>query len=185
MKPAEKRKAKMSFELLQLQHNLKNLPVFKAGLSEKQINNNKNGDVILQSSIVIYTGNDTGVDSASINNLLNEINYNDELHEKVKTISEFLNNVYNLIEEDRRKDIFNITKTISLMYTASKAIENKITTDDFANRVKTFFSEKYKSSGFAAYASSSTAKKDVVKKRNEILVRSIVPEIELVTGIAV
>jgi hypothetical protein len=174
LKPAEKRKAKMSFELLQAQYEIKNLPVFQTGISEKQINSNKNGDALLQAMAIIHSENDTGIDSTSINELLDKDAFNDEFIEKTKQVAEYLNNVHDIIEEDYRKESFSIIKTVSLMYAASKAIESGVGAEDFSKRVVEFFNKRYQSSGFASYAFSGTAKKANVVNRTRILVDDII-----------
>ena len=173
LKAAEKRIAKMSPELREVVSTLKDLSVLQAGVSETQINRSINRDMVLQAMAIIATENDTGISSSEIDAHLFKGAYNSEVIEDTKASIEFLNEAYNSIGEDERKEIFNKSRTVSLAYAAYKALEQGLDVQEFANRVVQFFmtSELYKK--FSVYAKVGTAKKDNTKRRTEILLEGL------------
>lgn len=169
LKPSEKRKAKMSLELLSIQAELKEKEVLKAGLSESQINRNANGDTVLQIMALLKTDNQTDIGSSVIDKMVEEDQFTPELIGMAQSAIEYLNESYKRMVSENREKAFNKVKTISLLYGANYALQNNVKEDDFAAWIERFFINEYESTGFGTYASSGTTKKAFVEKRTNIM----------------
>lgn len=167
LKPSQLRKAKMSYDLLFSIAELKQLEVCQAGFSASAVNNDANSDMLLKALAVLKTDNHTALDSKTIDKYLEDESFNIENINELKEIALFLDEAYKQLDEKVAKKSFGASKTVTLFYVGRKAIEEKITSELFAQWIEQFFVTEYKKTGYAG-TSSGTTKIDAVKKRNQI-----------------
>lgn len=168
----EKRKAKMPLDLLVKISELMQMDVFQAGMSPNSLKREKHMGTVLQSMAVILTDNNTALSGNAIDQLIDERKFDDALIEQTKDAAEYLNQVYQQIEDKKtRRMIFSKTKTVSLIYIVNKLLTsgNKMSPEKFKEWCIKFFVEDYETSGYTA--SSGTAKLDRVKTRNNIALK--------------
>ncbi|MFF2532295.1 DUF262 domain-containing protein [Brevibacillus sp. NPDC058079] len=169
LKPSQLRKAKMSYELLSLLAELKQLVVFTTGFSPNAINNDQHADMILKAMAVMVTDNNTALDNKSLNKMLDENVFVSGILEETKEIADYLMNVHPLLDEKAQTKSYGQSKTVSLFYMARLAKREGRSFEEFAGWVTQFFVKDYAKSGFGSQ--SGTAKLESVRKRNEIILK--------------
>jgi hypothetical protein len=167
--PAEKRIALMDPKLRETIALLKELEIFNFGFPKQSLNRGANSDAIQQGMILLQSDGKAAIGSKAIDDVIADGGFDQAIQEQMISVSQFLNEAFRLVPESEQKQAFNKTKTVSLIYAASKAIEANITVDAFAEWIVKFFVDDYAASGFSEYASSGTASADSVKRRISIL----------------
>lgn len=165
LKPAEKRKAKMTAELRQFIDDIKRSPVYLCGFSETALKRDANGDAVQQSMIILATNGNTSIDSKTLDKLAEEDGYTAEIKAEMNQVLQFLNKTAEILEEDTKKKVFTKNKLSSMVLAAKEAIKEEVSPEDFAQWLYLFFDHEYKERGFEQYASASTTSKDNVQKR--------------------
>jgi Protein of unknown function DUF262 len=171
LKPAEKRKAKMSMELLNAIDEIKQTSVFQIGFNESALKRDANGEAVLQSMAVLITDGDTGLDNKTLDAMLDDNAFTLETVEEMKQITEYLGQVVQTFEEKQQKEIFKKNKITAMVLAAREAIKHNITPELFSDWVLVFFDKECEKRGFKQYLSGSTTKKEFVKKRIEIMMK--------------
>jgi Protein of unknown function DUF262 len=179
LKAAEKRKAKMSVELLKAIDEIKQSPVFQIGFSESALNRDTNGEAVLQSMTVLVTDGDTGLNDKSLTAMLDDNAYTTEIIEEMKQVTKFLEQVSQTLEEKQRKEIFKKNKITAMVLAVREAIKHNITPEMFSEWAQLIFDKECEERGFKQYSSGSTAKKEIVKKRIEIMMKDFTTHFNL------
>jgi hypothetical protein len=166
---AEKRKSKMSDHLLVGQAELKQMNIFKIGLSALKLSADEQSHSVLQVMAVIHTDNKTGLGHDDIDAIMDQ--FSPELIEQTKAAGDYLGQVYDVIQKKNLKKsifnkIFNKTKMISMMYVIAKEFERLPTPEEFANWAEEFYGSDIEQTNFDS--SSSTSRSDKVRVRNAI-----------------
>jgi Protein of unknown function DUF262. len=169
LKPSEKRKAKMSVELLQAIDDIKKQTVFQCGFTETALKRDTNGDAVQQAMTILLTDGDTSLDGKTLDQIVDENAFTDNVIAEMKQITEYLNQAAKNLEEKEQKKVFTKNKLTAMVLAAREAIKNGITAQVFSDWLYLFFVKEYKERGFEQYASGSTAKKENVKKRIQIM----------------
>ncbi|WCF11624.1 DUF262 domain-containing protein (plasmid) [Paenibacillus thiaminolyticus] len=169
LKPAQLRKAKMSYEMLGFLAKMKEKTVVQAGFSKTALNNDTHADMVLKAMSVLLTDNNTALDNKSLNKLLDEDSFIPALYDETEAIIEYLEQVYPLLDEKAISKSFGSSKTIALIFVASVAKREGRDAQKFAEWMTQFFVKDYTKSGFGSQ--SGTAKIESVRKRNEIILK--------------
>ncbi|MBP1308948.1 hypothetical protein JOD82_001968 [Paenibacillus sp. 1182] len=169
LKPAQIRKAKMSYEMIHFIASVKDLPQITAGFTPKGINNEVQNDMVLKAMAVLLTENNTALDNKTLNKMLDEKAFIPALLEETKSVIDFLGEVYPILDEKAQAKSFGTSKTVSLLYIAKLAKREGIDIQAFAKWMHQFFVKDYQKSGYGSQ--SGTTKLENVRRRNEIVLK--------------
>lgn len=166
LRAQEKRKTLMTVDLMKFSNQVREKDIYTAGVAKNSLNSDQNGEMVLQSMLMVMTDGDTALNTLAINNFTTEGDADkEELQRATFAVAHYLSNVVSEFDDKKRKDNFTKLRAVSIFPVAKIAMQKNIKPEMFAQWVDTFFNTDYEKHDFKKYSTGGSASKAMVVGR--------------------